>query len=173
MGTASLGTIFVGLFPGLSLTRDWVIPRIVSLFLPLLLLPVAAAFFHRFDAVRTKADCRQVEPQLALLLSPARVANRFSRLYGSTPSYADDCAAKFPGLPPVRIASFAAPPLDPALPIVFAVLAIIVSDIATHDERAGTTVSLCAAPRLRQNFVWWKLASTFVFALVFCAAPLL
>src|SRR5436190_12972112 len=41
------------LFPGLTLTREWTVPRLVSLLAPLMLLPVAALFFHRFDPVRT------------------------------------------------------------------------------------------------------------------------
>src|SRR3954465_10671758 len=40
-------------FPGLSLTREWVVPRFISLVAPLALLPIAALFFHRFDPVRT------------------------------------------------------------------------------------------------------------------------
>ena len=42
------------IFPGLTLTRDWVLPRLVSTFSPLLLLPLAALCFHRFDPGRTK-----------------------------------------------------------------------------------------------------------------------
>src|SRR6185503_3164333 len=41
------------LFPGLTLTREWIVPRLISLLAPLALLPVAALFFHRFDPVRT------------------------------------------------------------------------------------------------------------------------
>jgi len=41
------------IFPGLTLTREWIVPRLISLVAPLLLLPVAALFFHRFDPVRT------------------------------------------------------------------------------------------------------------------------
>ncbi|HEY2138855.1 MAG TPA: hypothetical protein VGH00_02160, partial [Chthoniobacterales bacterium] len=40
-------------FQGLTLTKEWVVPRLVSMVSPLLLLPVAALFFHRFDPVRT------------------------------------------------------------------------------------------------------------------------
>ncbi len=41
-------------FPGLTLTREWVLPRLASTLAPLLFLPLAALFFHRFDPVRTK-----------------------------------------------------------------------------------------------------------------------
>jgi hypothetical protein len=44
--------------------------------------------------------------------------------------------------------------------------------VATRDRRAGTTSILCAAPRLRENLVWWKLGSTMMLALLFCAVPI-
>ena len=59
------------------------------------------------------------------------------------------------------------------LPVVFAVVAMIVSDVATRDGRAGTTASLRAVPRLRENYVWWKLGSTLLLSFLLCAAPLL
>ncbi len=40
-------------FPGLSLTSGWLVPRLASSLLPIVLLPVATFFFHRFDPVRT------------------------------------------------------------------------------------------------------------------------
>ena len=57
--------------------------------------------------------------------------------------------------------------------IIFAALAIIISDVATRDSRAATTPIVQTAPRLRENFVWWKFSSTFVLALLVCAVPLL
>jgi hypothetical protein len=41
-------------FNGLTLTPEWIAPRIGSILMPLALLPLAAFFFHRFDPVRTK-----------------------------------------------------------------------------------------------------------------------
>jgi ABC-type transport system involved in multi-copper enzyme maturation permease subunit len=59
------------------------------------------------------------------------------------------------------------------LPAVFAILAIVISDIASRDVRAGTMANLYAVPRLRENFVWWKFGATLVFSLIFCAAAIL
>ena len=58
------------------------------------------------------------------------------------------------------------------LPIVFAVVAIIISDIATRDRRAGTIAILHGAPRLRERFVWWKFGSALVLSLILCLAPI-
>ena len=65
----------------------------------------------------------------------------------------------------------AAQPAD-VLPMVFLTLAIVVSDVVTRDRRAGTTPIIFAAPRLRENLVWWKFGSTTALALLFCAVPL-
>jgi hypothetical protein len=62
--------------------------------------------------------------------------------------------------------------LENAMPIVFALLAVIVGDVATRDGRANTLASLRAMPRLRENFVWWKLGSTLLLSLGLCALPM-
>jgi hypothetical protein len=56
---------------------------------------------------------------------------------------------------------------------VFVVVAIIVSDVATRDGRAGTVASLRAVPRLRESYVWWKLGSALLLSLLLCVVPLL
>jgi len=135
------------LFPGLTLTREWIVPRLVSLLTPLLLLPVAALMPGRG---RSFVGAMWVDALLTLTLLPFA----FVAFVGIT------------------IASIFAPPAA-LLPIVFAVLAIIVSDVATRDGRAGTLASVRAVPRLRENYVWWKLISTLLLGLLFCAGPLL
>ena len=69
------------------------------------------------------------------------------------------------------IGSLSGPP-HTVLPIVFALLALIVSDVATRDGRAGTTASVRSIPRLRENCVWWKLGSTMLLSLLFCTAAI-
>lgn len=71
----------------------------------------------------------------------------------------------------VTIVTFLAP-LAATLPMVFAALAVIVSDVATRDARAGTTASVRSISRLRENYIWWKLGSTCLLSLLLCAAPL-
>ncbi|MEP6809620.1 MAG: hypothetical protein ABI992_05205, partial [Chthoniobacterales bacterium] len=58
------------------------------------------------------------------------------------------------------------------LPFAFLALAIFIADVATRDTRAGTTAIIYSSPRLRENLVWWKLGSTCVLSLLFCAVPL-
>ncbi len=176
------------LFSGLTMTREWVLPRLISLLVPLSLLPVAALFFHRFDPVRTgrvsgkgrrnwigkiqnlfKPLSRRA---VAILMVPGRS--------GSFPGAIWTDAALTLTLYPLVFVAFVAitiatcfAPLAGILPMVFAALAIIVSDTATRDARAGTTASLRSIPRLRENYVWWKLSSTCLLSLVLCAAPVL
>ncbi len=71
----------------------------------------------------------------------------------------------------ITIATMSAP-LAGLMPGVFAALAIVVSDVATRDARANTIAMLWVAPRLRENFVWWKLGSTMLLSLFLCAGPL-
>jgi hypothetical protein len=176
------------LFPGLTLTREWIVPRLVSLLTPLLLLPVAALFFHRFDPVRTKQISgkgrRNWLGKIQNLFKPlSRRAVAFLTMPGRGRSFVGamwvDALLTLTLLPfafvafvGITIASIFAPPAA-LLPIVFAVLAIIVSDVATRDGRAGTLASVRAVPRLRENYVWWKLISTLLLGLLFCAGPLL
>jgi hypothetical protein len=56
---------------------------------------------------------------------------------------------------------------------VFAALAIIISDVATRDARAGTTASVRAIARLRENYVWWKLGSSCLLGFLLCLMPLI
>ena len=175
-------------FPGLSLTRDWILPRVVSMFLPLLLLPLAALFFHRFDPVRTGRTSGKASRQwiakiqssvkplsrraAAALIAPARGQSFLTAIWIDAVLTLTLSPLAFLAFIGVSVVSVIAP-IAGVLPIVFALLAIIVSDISTRDVRAGTTLSLYAIPRLRENFVWWKLGSTCVLALIFCAAPLI
>ncbi|MEY2501410.1 MAG: hypothetical protein QOI07_1744 [Verrucomicrobiota bacterium] len=175
-------------FPGLSLTPEWVVPRVISLLAPLALLPIAALFFHRFDPVRTgRASVKGhrnwlgriqnlfkpiTRRAVAILEIPGRGGSFFGTIW-------IDAVLTFTLLPFVFVAFVAitvtscfAPPAR-TLPVVFAVLAVLVSDIATRDGRAGTLASLRSIVRLRENYVWWKLGSTLLLSLLLCAAPLL
>lgn len=174
-------------FPGLTITRAWVLPRLVSTLAPLALLPLAALCFHRFDPVRTGRTSEKSNRNwigrlqnlfkpvsrrmVALLLWPARGGSFFATMWSD--------AALTLTLYPLVLLVFVAitigtlcAPRGHVMPMVFAVLAIIVSDVATRDVRANTIASIRAVPRLRENFVWWKLGSTLLLSLVLCLAPL-
>src|SRR5436190_829461 len=176
------------IFPGLTLTREWVVPRLISLVTPLLLLPVAALFFHRFDPVRTGQVSGKgrrnwlgkiqnlFKPLSRRFVALLEVAGRGGSILGAM--WIDAVLTltlipfAFVALVGITITSLVAPPVA-TLPIVFAVLAIIVSDVATRDGRAGTLASVRSIPRLRENYVWWKVGSTLLLSLFLCLAPLL
>lgn len=174
-------------FPGLSLTRDWVVPRLISLLLPLTLLPLAALMFHRFDPTRIgratgKAQRKWLgkfqalakpisRPILRLFLLPARGHSFASAMWTDAVLTISLAPLASVALLAMNVVALLVP-LASALPIVFVVLGIVIADLSTRDARAGTVASLYATPRLRENLIWWKLGSTFLLSLLFGAAAL-
>jgi hypothetical protein len=174
------------IFPGLTLTRAWVLPRLVSTFAPLLFLPLAALCFHRFDPVRTRQTSERSNRNwigraqnlfkpvsrrvVSLLLRPARGGSFVAATWSDAVLTLTLYPLVLGVFVAITIGIFLAPSAY-VMPIVFAAVAIIVSDVATRDVRANTMASIRAAPRLRENFVWWKLGSTFLASLVLCLAP--
>ena len=176
------------IFQGLALTREWILPRVISLLAPLLLLPLAGLFFHRFDPVRTGRVSgkgrRNWIGKIQNLFKPlSRRAVSLLMFPGRSGSFLGavwtDAALTLTLYPLVFVAfvaitvttSFGS--LSGVLPIVFAALAIIISDVATRDARAGTTASVRTIPRLRENYVWWKLGSSCLLGLLLCVVPLI
>ena len=175
------------IFPGLTLTRDWVLPRLVSTLAPLLFLPLAGLFFHRFDPTRTKRTAEKSRGNgsgrrqslfkplsrrvVGSLLRPARGGSFLAAMWG-------DAVLTLTLYPLVLVAFVVITTVTlfadrgKVMPIVFAVVAIIVADVVTRDARANTLASLRAIPRLRENFVWWKLGSTLLLGLCLCALPI-
>jgi len=176
------------LFNGLTLTREWVLPRLVSLLAPMALLPLAGLVFHRFDPVRTgrvsgkgrrnwigkiqnlfKPLSRRA---VSLLMFPGRSGSFLGAIW-------TDAALTFTLYPLVFIAFIAISivtffgSLTWILHGVFVALALIISDVATRDSRAGTSASLRATARLRENYVWWKLGSASLLSLILCVMPLI
>jgi hypothetical protein len=175
------------LFNGLTLTREWVVPRLVSLLTPLALLPVAALFFHRFDPVRTQRVSGKGRRNwigkiqnlfkplsrraVALLLFPGGSGSFISAIWTDAALTLTLFPLVFVAFVAITIVTAFASPAG-ILPMVFAALALIVSDIATRDARAGTTASVRSIARLRENYVWWKLGSAGLLSLLLCAMPL-
>lgn len=176
------------LFPGLTMTRDWILPRIISVLAPLFLLPLAGLLFHRFDPVRTRRASeksgRNWIGKLQNLCKPiSRRAVSLVAGFGGGGSLGGaiwtDAVMTFTLSPlaflaliAATIAPLCAPPAA-ILPIVFAALALLVSDVATRDSRAGTMASVRSIPRLRENYVWWKLGSTCLLSLLFCTGAIM
>ena len=174
------------LFNGLYLTPEWVFPRLMSLLTPLLLLPVAALCFHRFDPVRTKRVSGKghrnwigkiqnlFKPLSRRAVSVLMVAGRSGSFIGAIWT---DAALTFTLHPFVAVAFVVITivglfgSLAGTLPVIFAVLAVIVSMFLTRDGRAGTIASVRSISRLRENYVWWKLVDLRP-ELLLCAVPL-
>ncbi len=154
------------IFPGLSMTADWLMPRIVATLLPLLLLPLAALVFHRFDPMRVgrtagKSNQKWIGKLQSLLkpLTRRAVASLMVPARGGSFAVAvwSDAVLTLTLFPlaslafvGISITTFAAPAAS-ILPVTFAVVAIIISDVATRDVRAGAVASLYAVPRLRET----------------------
>lgn len=164
-------------FPGLRLTRDWVLPRIGATLLPMLLLLVARFFFHRFDPSRIRAVAqksgRSWTGRLNAIAKP--IARLVTALIPTRNAAAADARATIADLPLIApaILGFAIASLSAdVLPIAMAAMAIAIADIASREKRAGTTAFVFAAPRLRNGFVLWKFSSTLLLATLFLAAPI-
>lgn len=168
---------------------DWIVPRIISMLLPLLFLPLAGLFFHRFDPVRTRRTSdkanrkwigkiqslfKPLSRRVVAILAPRARGHSFAAAIWAdtilTLTLFPLVLVVFVG---ITIATIAGAPLNVLLPVVFAALAIIVSDIPTRDGRAGTTPILFGSPRLRERFVCWKLGSASVLCLIISLVPIL
>ena len=78
-------------FPGLTLTRAWVLPRLVSTLAPPLFLPLAALCFHRFDPARTKQTAEKSQRnwigRVQNLVQAAEPANRRAAASPGAPGF--------------------------------------------------------------------------------------
>ena len=187
----------VFVFDGLTLSPDWVVPRLAATVLPLVLLPVALLFFHRFDPARVKP--RSTRAGTGWIGGVQRLLKPFTRPFGllrvrgsrsgatrGRPSlwsaaredaYLTLASAPLPATALVVLAVVSlAVPLGSLrtvlLPIVFAVLALLIADVPSRERRKGLIPLVFAAPRLASGFVPWKLLSTLIVAGLAVAAPL-
>nr|MBA3960564.1 hypothetical protein [Chthoniobacterales bacterium] len=134
-------------FPGLTLTPEWVLPRLISIVTPLLLLPLAGLFFHRFDPVRTRLASEKSNRnwigKLQNLFKPISRRAVALTTIGRGGSFGSaiwtDAMLTFTLFPLAFVALLASfvsslsAPRDAVLPFVFAALALVVSDVATRD----------------------------------------
>jgi hypothetical protein len=190
----------VFVFPGLTLTREWIAPRLFSIFAPFSLLLVARMFFHRFDPARVRAAAQKGSGKwlgrltsltkplgtLAWLLTSARGARASRpREASGLGDFANACrtetAISLTSAPisiviavGIAIASIATPAksfINVALPIAIAMVAILIADLSCRESRAGTTGLIYSMPLLKPAFVFWKFVSALVFALLVLAGP--
>jgi hypothetical protein len=163
-------------FNGLTLANGWLLPRIGATLLPLPLLLVARAFFHRFDPSRVRAIAQKSGRSWSGRLNA--ISKPFARVLAAaiptnTAAAADArmTIANLPLIAPALIGFAIAAISTDVLPIAFAAVAIAIADVASREKRAGTTAFAYASPHLRQRFVLWKFTSALLVAIAFLAIP--
>jgi hypothetical protein len=162
-------------YPGLSLGHGFLVQRLVSMLVPLPLLLLARASFHRFDPVRVrvaaKAERRWLGRLNALLKPLTRGLLRMPAARSLPLAAVADAQLTIALLPFIAVTIVAAA-VSRSLPVAFLAMAISIADVASRDVHANTVTILHAAPRLREHFVAWKAMSTSIVALAFvCTFP--
>jgi hypothetical protein len=165
-------------FPGLYLDAATTLPRIVSTLAPLLLLPIALIFFHRFDPARARAGGGK--SQRSWMERFNAIARPLSRPFVAASMRSQvvaDAMLTFAAIPLAGVAFIAITIMTLAsphsLPIAFAVMAVFIADVASRDRQSGTTGLLYAAPKVRERFVIWKIASSILVACILLAVPII
>jgi hypothetical protein len=173
-------------FAGLTMSREWILPRLLSLFMPVPLILVARLFFHRFDPVRVKQSSKK--RSWALL---ARINQLFKPLTRSSMalmahasgssllrSAVADALLTITATPVLALAvvgtSIAAlsAPLKSSMPIVIVAMGIAIADVACREARAGAMALTFASPLLKPRFVAFKLLSSLFVLAPFAITPL-
>jgi hypothetical protein len=162
---------------GFHLAGDAWATRLVSTIAPTPLLLVARAFFHRFDPARIRAA--GAKGKRGWMRSFNALAKPFARVFGAIPvrgAALTDAMMTFAITPFTGVAligiTIAALATPKSLPITFAIAALLISDVATRDRRAGTLSLISASPHLRENYVLWKFASSSIVAALLLIVPL-
>lgn len=171
-------------YEGLTLDPEWIVPRLISMLLPLPIILLARVFFHRFDPTRVKAAVVKRTGWLTkinLLFKPLTrasmqlVANGGSAsLFRSALADALLTVTATPVLALVVIGTSIvalAAPLQSALPIVIVAMGIAIAGVACREARAGATALAYAAPLLKPRFVAFKLLSSLFVLAPFALVP--
>ena len=177
-------------YHGLTLDPAWIAPRIVATLLPMLLLVAARLFFHRFDPARVRGAAEKAKSSWmarfnalfkpvtrALYALGSRAGD--NSLLGAARIDALVTLTGFPlavaaavGIGLATVGSSTQSFSSGVMPVAFALLALLLCDVASRDARAGTTALVFASPRLRAQFVVWKLLSAIVLSVAFMAVPI-
>lgn len=178
------------LFPGLTLSRSWILSRIVSTLFPLIFVIGAMFAFHRFNPTRIKSSQvgsrRSLVGRLNALIKPL-IAPLFSIRISARPGFFNAIlsevlltlqlkpltglflfgsltASLFSGMDSLQ---------QKILPALFVGVAMILADLPTREKSAGTSTMLESMPLLKPHFVWWKLGTAFAFVLFLVCIPVL
>jgi hypothetical protein len=183
------------LYEGLSWSWAGIGERLSTLLMPCVLLVLARILFHRFDPVKIRISARRARAnildRLNLIMRP------LTRFVGWMPSIGwrrrnrtslfnavlSDVQATFLLSPLAVVAClvFAVLSLtlsagsvqEGVLPVIFVVLIITLSDIATRDRSSGMLNLLLTAPRLKPHYVTWKFLSALGVTLLFTGIPII
>ena len=177
------------LFPGLTLTRSWILPRLVSTLFPLIFVIGAIFVFQRFNPTKIKSSQvgsrGSLFARLNTLIRPFTVPLLSMRAFTVRPGFFNAIFAEvmltlqlkpvsvfvlfgsivagiFSGIPAIQ---------QKLLPAFFVVVAMILADLPAREKRAGTSTMLESMPLLKPHFVWWKLGAAFAIVLLFMAIP--
>jgi hypothetical protein len=179
------------LFPGLTLSRSWILPRIVSTMFPMIFVIGALFVFQRFNPTKIKSSQvgsrKSLLGRLNALIRPITVPLLSMRSFSARPGFFNAIfselmltlqlkpvsvfvlfgsivAAIFSGIPGIQ---------QKLLPAFFVAVAMILADLPTREKRAGTSTMLESMPLLKPHFVWWKLGTGFTIILLFVMIPAL
>lgn len=162
---------------GLNLAGDAWATRLVSTITPIPFLLIARLFFHRFDPARIRAA--GAKGKRGWMRGINALAKPFARMFAAIPvrgAAMTDAMMTFAITPFTGVAligiSIAAFANAKSLPITFAIAAVFIADIASRDRRAGTIALISASPRLRENIVLWKFASSSIVAAILLIVPI-
>jgi hypothetical protein len=167
---------------------EWILPRLISLVwtIPLLLIPLVR--FHRFNPDRIKTTSKRIRhgfiEKINSLVKPVSklVTAPFSRILnsGSKPSFFRSIAAEilltlqiYPAATVLIVfftiffALLSPSAIQNKLPLAFAAMVVVLADMATREKTIGTMPVIFAAPKLRNNFVFWKLITAMILAIAF------
>ena len=181
---ASKGTF---VFHGLVLDRVWIVPRLLSMLMPVPILLLARVFFHRFDPVRVKQSAAKHRDSLFArinrLFKPLTRASMLLVTGGRGPSLVRsamaDAILTTSATPLLAIAAVAlaivsiVTPFTTSGPIVVAAMGIAIAGIASRETQAGTSALTYAAPYLQPRFVAFKTLSTLFVLAPFAIVPLI
>jgi len=173
------------LFHGLSMTRAWIVPRLLSMLMPVPLLLLARLFFHRFDPVRVKQSVSKQRDSLFArinrLFKPLTRAAMTLVTRGDGPSLLRsaiaDAILTTSATPLLAIAAIGisiaaiAVPFKSSGPIAIAAMGIAVAGVASRETQSGTSALAFAAPFIQPRFVAFKMLSTLFVLLPFAIVP--
>ena len=175
----------VFVFHGLVLGREWILPRVLSMLMPVPILLLARLFFHRFDPVRVKQSAARHRDSLFArvnrLFKPLTRASMLLVTGGRGPSLVRsalaDAILTTSSTPLLAIAAIGicivslATPFKTSAPIAIVAMGIAVAAIASRETQAGTSALTFAAPFLQPRFVAFKTLSTLFVLLPFAIVP--